>query len=146
MLQLVNRAPWNAVAGVVLIVTILLGLARISLWVPFALVALVAVPVLRIWGARFVQLRRKGYFGGRLSRGKWLYEETSDGGVRSLSLPVEYTEPGRHEIFIPSDDEWRASVPEWASARRLEIAHRIAERWKAVDFHMAGQPLNDGAE
>ena len=136
MFQLLNRAPWNAVAGIALVGAAFVGLARVSLWIPFALAALIALPFLQTSVARFIRLRKKGYFGGRLWRGRWVYEELANGVVRSLSLPVEYTEPGRHEIFIPPDNEWRACVPDWASERRAEIAARIAERWKASDFHM----------
>jgi len=49
---------------------------------------------------------------------------------------VANTEPGHWELFIPTDSEWRATVPFWARDRRTEIAARIAEGWKLKDFHL----------
>ena len=128
MFRFFNRYPWNAVAGLVLVAGILLGLARISPWIPTVLVALVILRLLRDWGMRAIHLRTKGYFGGRYRGGKWVYEERGSNAIRSLILDVENTEPGHYEMFIPSDDKWRASVPEWAQDRRREIANRISER------------------
>jgi hypothetical protein len=59
--------------------------------------------------------------------------------VAALILPVDNTEPGHWEMFIPTDSVWRTTVPSWAWERRLEIATRIAEAWKPKDFHL----LND---
>jgi hypothetical protein len=51
-------------------------------------------------------------------------------------MPVENTELGHWELFIPDDAKWRATVPDWAKDRRREIALRITEAWKAKYFHL----------
>ena len=54
----------------------------------------------------------------------------------ALILPVENTEPGHWELFIPDDAKWRATVPDWAKDRHQEIALRIGQAWKPKDFHL----------
>jgi hypothetical protein len=87
---------------------------------------------------RGMRLNKKGYFSGRRLHENWIYEEMQDRNVVALILPIVQTEIGRKEIFIPSDSEWRSTVPEWARERRTEIASRIAEGWKPKDFHLPG--------
>ena len=85
---------------------------------------------------RSVRLNKKGYFSGRRVDEHWVYEEMQDRDVVALILPIAQTGYGRRELFIPTDSEWRAAVPFWASERRSEIAARIAEGWKPKDFHL----------
>ena len=75
---------------------------------------------------RSMRLDKKGYFSGRRLNEHWIYEEIQGCDVLALILPV--TRIGhRVELFIPTDSEWRATVPYWARERRTEIAWRIAE-------------------
>lgn len=85
---------------------------------------------------RSMRLNKKGYFSGRRSNENWIYEEMQGYHVVALVLPIANTEPGHWEMFIPTDAEWRATVPSWARERRSEIAARIAEGWKPKDFHL----------
>ena len=82
------------------------------------------------------RLNKEGYFSGRRLRKCWIYEEMQGYNVATLILPVDNTEPGHWEMFIPADSVWRTTVPSWAWERRLEIAARIAEAWKPKDFHL----------
>jgi hypothetical protein len=103
-------------------------------------VALALLPFAIIYGAlewriaRAIGLDKRGYFGGHFVRGTWLYEEVCNQTVRSLRLELANTEPGHWEMFFPTDEQWRARVPEWAKDRRRKIAVRIAGRLKAKDF------------
>jgi hypothetical protein len=85
------------------------------------------------WRASFCWLE---FSCGLQWRGKWVYAERGSNGIRSLTLDLANTESGRYELFIPANDKWRASVPDWAQDRRQEIAGRIAERCKPDDFHL----------
>lgn len=132
-----NRHPWNLIIGLVLVAGIFIGIAKItSPWVLVVPPILIAFHYSKQWSTRAIHLRAKGYFSGRQVRDKWIYEERRGGSVYSLTLEVENTEPGHYEIFVPTGDQWRASVPSWAQDRREEIAYRIAEGWKPDDFHM----------
>jgi len=86
--------------------------------------------------ARTTSLRQFGYFPGSQHFKYWIYEERHGYADVALILPIENTEPGHWELYIPQDDLWRQTVPNWAADRRLEIASRIAEGWKAKDFHI----------
>jgi hypothetical protein len=83
-----------------------------------------------------MRLNKKGYFSGRRLNEYWIYEEMQGNSVAALMLPVANTEAGHWELFIPTDSEWRATVPSWAWERRAEIAARIAEGWKLKDIHL----------
>ena len=85
---------------------------------------------------RSMRLNKKGYFSGRRLNEHWVYEEMQGRDAVALILPVVRTGHGRVELFIPTDSEWRATVPSWAWERRSEIAARIAEAWKPTDFHL----------
>ena len=81
-------------------------------------------------------LRDRGYFSHWQGPGQWVYEERHGYSLKAFILPIENTEPGHWEMFIPDDAKWRATVPDWARDRRQEIALRIAEAWKPKDFHI----------
>ena len=87
-----------------------------------------------------MRLNKKGYFSGRRLKKHWVYEEMQGRDAVALILPVVRTGYGRVELFIPTDSEWRATVPSWAWERRSEIAARIAEAWKPTDFHLPKDP------
>ncbi|MFA6901478.1 MAG: hypothetical protein WC236_00175 [Gallionellaceae bacterium] len=84
---------------------------------------------------RFIALRQKGYFAGRRQADFWVYEERDKSQTRQMKIKLEYTEPGHHELFIPTDKEWRVVAPEWAMNRRQEIISRIIKCWKESDVH-----------
>lgn len=132
-----NREPWNLVIAVGAFAAGLLAIAVLTtLWLLLVPVALVAFFILKNLLVRTVALRSKGYYAGRRIRDTWVYEEMQGESCVSLTLPVENTEPGHYELFFPTELQWRESVPQWAKNRRVEIANRIAEGWKASDVHL----------
>ncbi len=136
MKDAVHKPPWNLMVGFVLLTGICVALARVfGLWL-LVIPVLMAAAYLTRRAKRTVGLRRKSYFGGRRAGTYWVYEEIRDGRLLTLELPMENTEPGHYELFVPEDAAWRAAVPEWAADRRDEIVHRIAERLKSADLHL----------
>ena len=93
----------------------------------------------RLGSRRKSRLKQLGYFSGSQYLDYWIYEERSGRSVVALMLPLERTDPGTQELFIPDDEVWRRTVPSWAAERRTEIALRIAEGWKPSHFHFAEQ-------
>jgi len=131
------RKPWNMIIGCVLFAAMFIILSSMfGKWVLIVPPAWIAYVFLNIKIRRYWFLRSKGYFSGSRRRSAWLYEERDGNIIRSLSLPVEKTEPGHYELFFPRDAEWQHLVPDWAKSRRVEIAFRIAEGWKPRDFHL----------
>jgi hypothetical protein len=129
--------PWNLVIGVVIVTFGFIQIARsTSLWMLLVPLLMIIYSFVKRETLRSLSLRNKGYYPGRRLRDYWLYEEVQKFSVLALLLPVANTEPGHWEMFIPDDAQWREMVPEWARDRRKEIALRIAEGWKAKDFHL----------
>jgi len=117
---------------------VLYGLSvHISPWIIVAIISFLLLSLLWARIVRSIHLRKKGYYSGRRHQGKWLYEEIRDGAVESILLEIENTGPGHYEIFVPNNETWRATVPAWARDRRSEIAGRISEAWKPLDFHFS---------
>lgn len=144
MSRFYNREPWNLIVGFgfVLFLALLILAPLVALTSPWVLVLpflLCAFFFAKAPLVRAVNLRRKGYFGGRRKGDVWVYEERSGRQTLSLSLRVENTEPGHYELFVPNDAEWRASVPPWAQHRRQEIVQRISEEWKPIDVHLPAE-------
>jgi hypothetical protein len=129
--------PWNLITAVVALTFGLMQIARsTTLWILLAPLLMFIYTFTKRETLRTLSLRNKGYSPGRRLRDYWLYEEAENFSVVALLLPMANTEPGHWELFIPDDAKWRATVPDWAKDRRLEIALRIAEGWKAQDFHL----------
>jgi hypothetical protein len=63
------------------------------------------------------------------------YEERSGLSIRHFELNLENTEPGHYELFVPAQEEWTRTVPDWAQNRRDEIASRIRKSWRRDDVH-----------
>jgi hypothetical protein len=123
---------------VVLLGFVLQGFAALMPWSLLVLFLLIAANPVRLRIARWRDLRRKGYFGGRRVRKTWLYEELNGSELRSFSLPMEFTEPGHTVLIVPDKNAWRLAVPSWARERRTEIVIRIAERLAEADLHWDG--------
>ncbi len=139
---LMNRPYWGFIIASLWCLWMLFILWRIGgwqllMWLLIVILLLVGYVQLKWRVKRRMQLSRRGYFSGRLLHDQniWVYEELRNDTVVSLSLKVDHTEPGHWELFFPDKQEWKASVPEWASDRRVEIAVRVSEGWKARDFH-----------
>lgn len=99
-----NRAPWNLLIGVSLVVVGLCALALATTpWL--LLVPLLAWIYLTCYRhlARSLHLKKKGCFAGSRHYGYWIYEERRGHSTVALLLKVENTEPGHWELFIPED-------------------------------------------
>jgi hypothetical protein len=129
-----NRSPWNLVIGVGILVTLLYAIG--GPWAIAGSVALIGAFNVTARITRWRDLRQKGYFGGRQVRDTWVYEERDGTSLRALTLTMGNTEPGHWELFLPSQAEWRTSVPGWAQDRQQEIVRRIGERLKSRDIHI----------
>jgi hypothetical protein len=142
MAQWSQRRPWRVLLRFSILPAFVIGLCIalpiLLATLPFAI--LYTFVEMRI--SRAIGLSRRGYFGGRLGRGNWIYEELHDGSLRILTLKAENTEPGRWELFLPADELWRTTVPDWAKDRREEIALRIATRLKAKRLHFPADLRN----
>jgi hypothetical protein len=132
-----NREPWNLVIGFAAAFAVGISIAlATSPWIFLGpLVAWAIVSIQRYFRRKWA-LRDKGYFSHWQGPGQWIYEEQHGHSLLALILPIENTEPGHWEMFIPDDAKWRATVPDWARDRRREIALRIGEAWKPKDFHL----------
>ena len=138
-----NRHPWNLVVGFGVLVGGLIALSAATTWwlllAPFTAIALVFV-----WKqfSRAYALFVLGYHSVRVGRATLRYEERAGLSIRSFELKLEYTEPGRVELFVPSSEMWASQVPDWAKARRKEICSRIAQTWRASDVHLKEDPTD----
>ena len=132
-----NRAPWNLVLGTAFFVAPIVAVA--SYTSPFVLLVPFFVWIF-LYAKRSAHrarcLRSRAYYSGARYRDYWVYEERHGYSDVALILPVANTEPGRWELFIPNDDTWRTTVPDWARDRRAEIVARIAESWKPDRIHL----------
>jgi hypothetical protein len=132
-----NREPWNLVIGFAAAIAVAISIAlAVSPWMFLVPLIAWAIVSIRRHFRRKWALRDRGYFSHRHGPNFWVYEERHGYSLVALILPVESTEPGHWELFIPDDIKWRATVPEWARDCRKEIAPRIAEAWKPKDFHL----------
>lgn len=110
-----NREPWNLVIGIAaaIAVAINIGLATTP-WIFLVPLVAWAIVSIRQYLQRKWALRDRGYFSHRHGPNLWVYEERHGYSLVALILPVENTQPGHWELFIPDDANWRATVPEWA--------------------------------
>jgi hypothetical protein len=77
------------------------------------------------------RFRRLGYRVLSRGRGQFAYEERYDG--QSCVLEI-HGEMEKRQVYLPSEQSWRESVPEWARERRDEIVQRVRQ---AVGERMA---------
>jgi hypothetical protein len=103
----INRHPWNLIIGLAGFAVVLVAFAAATSWwllvAPFALVAAVS-----LWRqtSRAYALVTCGFHSQQISKGRLRYEEMHGSRRRSLTLKLEYTEPGHQELFIPSEIIW----------------------------------------
>jgi hypothetical protein len=137
---------WNLLIGVAVITFGFIQIARsTSLWILLVPLLMFIYTSVKRETLRSLSLWNRGYCPGRRLHSYWLYEEVQGFNLTALLLPVENTEPGHWELFIPDDTQWRATVTAWAGDRRREIALRIAEAWKPKDFHLPNDLKNPNA-
>jgi hypothetical protein len=93
---------------------------------PIIMGGLLAAVVSWITGSRLRhrhRLRVRGWVACREGRDDVAYSEWVEGNVRRLTIIGELGTP--HAVYIPSDDAWERTVPEWARGRRTEIIDRV---------------------
>ncbi len=70
-------------------------------------------------------LRTRGYWVRREGRDDIRYEENRGGVVEHFIIAGEMMAVGLHVIYVPTEEEWRKTAPEWARWRRDEILERV---------------------
>jgi hypothetical protein len=77
---------------------------------------------------RHLKLKRQGYWaeGGKDSV---TYVELDGSGTRQLEIDGEIG-----VVYMPSEDIWNQTMPDWAKGRRSEIEARLRKELKKYDF------------
>ena len=123
--------------------TVLVGVALIAAltalaWLAFGkwavFVPIVLVPMWRFSRALGPRsdLSSQG-FSGRRYKNYWVYEEQQGADRPSLSIRLEAVDGDRYMLVVPSQEEWRRSMPLWAMDRREEILQRVLQSWAPED-------------
>ena len=74
---------------------------------------------------RQYSLRRRGYWARRVGRDSVRYEEKRGRSIEHVIIDGEMMAVGPHLIYVPTDEEWKKSAPEWAHSRKNEIHERV---------------------
>ena len=74
---------------------------------------------------RQYSLRRRGYWARRVGRDIVRYEEKPGRSIEHVIIDGEMMAVGPHVIYVPTDEEWKRSAPEWAHSRKNEIHERV---------------------
>jgi hypothetical protein len=96
----------------------------------YALIPLIAGLCLRTaWVNR--QRKKVGYFTTRNSRDSIQYSELINGKFESIIIDGSMLTggPPYHLLYIPTENEWNTSKPNWAQNRMPEIVERIKEEF-----------------
>lgn len=70
---------------------------------------------------RQYSLRHRGYWARRIGRDSVRYEEKRGRSIEHVIIEGEMMAVGPHVIYVPTDEEWKKSAPEWAHSRKNEI-------------------------
>jgi hypothetical protein len=70
-------------------------------------------------------LSQRGFWARRNGRDSIRYEEKHGRSVEHLIIDGEIMAVGPHVIYVPTDEEWAKSAPEWAQGRKNEILERV---------------------
>lgn len=101
---------------------LVLAVLLLPLWLPL-LVVFWAIYGLR----RQFALAVRGFWVAGKGRDNFEYQERRGGKIARIFIYGERILGGPSVVYVPADDDWRQSVPEWARDRREEIFARI--RW-----------------
>jgi hypothetical protein len=123
--------------------TVLAGVALIALLTAAAWAAVgkyaVFVPIALIPMWRFSRalgprgdLAAQGWSGRRF-KNYWVYEEQLGRDRPSISLRLELADRDRYVLVVPSEQQWRDTMPMWAVERRDEILERVLQAWAPED-------------
>jgi len=119
MVQLFALA-WIVVGGISLTAYLIRQENKFAAGVVALVGLILAVPFVREWTRR----KNEGFYvktTGNAEGGDVIYDE----GGKSLTF---YFDRGARRIYVPSDHNWDASMPEWARGRKIEILERISKR------------------
>ena len=127
---------WDLTISLGAICALLVAIAAVtSWWVLLAPLIVFAASFAWRQLLRVYSLTVRGYYAMTVSTRSLRYEERAPFLVRSFTLQLEHTEPGQWELFVPNEEVWARTVPEWAQARRDEISTRIAHTWRFRDVN-----------
>jgi len=84
------------------------------------------------WPIYFVRrlywLRQHGFWVTRQGRDAIEYQELRDGRVERLTIGGEMMVGAPHLVYIPTEEEWRQTMPLWAHGRRDEIIANVKRK------------------
>jgi hypothetical protein len=89
--------------------------------------SLLLLPIgwLLYFARRSYWLRVRGFWVTREGRDAIEYQELHNGRVERLTLGGEMMVGAPHVVYVPTEEEWRQTMPEWAQGRRDEIIANV---------------------
>jgi hypothetical protein len=84
------------------------------------------------WFLYFVRrsywLRVRGYWVTRQGRDAIEYQELREGRVERLTIGGEMMVGAPHLVYVPTEQEWLQTMPEWSQGRREEIIANVRNK------------------
>ena len=77
---------------------------------------------------RFYWLRARGFWVTRQGRDAIEYQELREGGVEELTIGGEMMVGTPHVVYVPNEEEWVQTMPDWAQGRREEIIANVRRK------------------
>ena len=77
---------------------------------------------------RFYWLRARGFWVTRQGRDAIEYQELREGGVEELTIGGEMMVGAPHVVYVPNEEEWVQTMPDWAQGRREEIIANVRRK------------------
>ena len=74
---------------------------------------------------RYYGLRVRGFWVTRKGRDAIEYQELQNGKVERLTIGGEMMAIGPHVVYVPSEEEWEQTMPQWGRGRRAEIIENV---------------------
>jgi hypothetical protein len=128
----------NTPARTVLVGIALIALLTVAAWLVVGkygvFVPIVLVPMWRFSRALAPRgdLAAQGWSGRRF-KNYWVYEEQLGRDRPSISLRLELDGQDHYILVVPSEEQWRNTMPMWAVERRDEILERVLQAWAPED-------------
>jgi hypothetical protein len=84
------------------------------------------------WPLYFVRrsywLKVHGFWVAREGRDAIEYQELHNGRIERLTIGGEMMVGAPHVVYVPTEEEWRQTMPEWAQGRREEIIENVKRK------------------
>lgn len=77
---------------------------------------------------RFYWLRVRGFWVTRQGRDEIEYQELREGGVERLTISGEMMVGAPDVVYVPTEEEWLHTMPEWSQGRREEIIAKVRRK------------------